>query len=194
MTCFFGRYGSLHSLQSLSVDGQHRTSARTAARDAFGAVQADVIPVRDVMTAPVWEFEHSAECAAPRAIAWEFWTDVSNWERIEGAAVESIRLHGEFAAGTAGTTKARGQEPRQWTISELDPERSATIEMVLGDAVFSNSMTFDSVSSDRIRITQRMALHGDVPQELIEGIRAFEATAPQGLARLASAIELATSG
>lgn len=146
------------------------------------------------MTTPVWEFENSVECAASRPFAWRFWTNVSNWEEIEGDSIESIRLDGDFAVGTQGTTKAPGQEPRQWIISELVPERFATIEMALDGAVFSNRMTFDSVSSERTRITQRMALHGERAHTLVEGIRAFEMTAPQGLARLASAIEFARRG
>jgi hypothetical protein len=99
---------------------------------------------------------------------------------LRATAAESIHLDGAFAVGTHGTTKALGQAPRQWTISELDPYRSGTIEMVLDGAVFSNSMKFDSISNERSRITQRMALDGEGAHMLFEGIRAFEATAPQG--------------
>ena len=42
------------------------------------------------MPSPCWEFEHSSECDAPVEHAWAYWTDVSNWERLEGEAVESI--------------------------------------------------------------------------------------------------------
>lgn len=143
------------------------------------------------MATPVWQFEHSVECAAGRRAAWQFWTNVSNWERLEGDAVEWIRLDGEFAEGSRGVTKSPGQDVREWTISELDLNSSGTIRMQLGGAVFTNRMTFDSISNGRTRITQQMSLSGEGSDVLAEGMRAFEASAPQGLAKLAAAIEAA---
>ncbi len=140
----------------------------------------------------VWEFEHSVECNANRAFVWAFWTDVSNWERIEGDAVESIRLDGSFAVGGQGWTKSPGQEPRGWRISQLDFERSATIEMPVDQCLFCNRMTFESLPSDRTRITQHLSIQGEVPPEMLAGIRSFERTAPEGLAKLASTIAAAS--
>jgi hypothetical protein len=143
------------------------------------------------MSTAAWEYEHSVECAADRSFVWAYWTDVSNWERIEGDAVESIRLEGPFAVGTRGVTKTPGQEPREWVISKVTPEISATIEMPLDGALFTNHIKLDSLSDDRTRITQRMALEGEMAHDLAKGMRPFEATAPQGLAKLALAIEAA---
>lgn len=140
---------------------------------------------------PIWDFEHSVECNASRAFAWAFWTDVSNWERLEGEAVESIRLDGPFEAGSQGVTKSPGQEPRHWSIADMEPEASATIEMSFDGATFLNHMVFETLDGNRTRITQRMSLLGDVPSDMLQGIKTFESTAPEGLARMASVIELA---
>jgi hypothetical protein len=137
----------------------------------------------------VWEFEHSLECDATSEFAWDFWTTVANWKRVEGDAVEWIEMDGQFAVGTRGSTKSPGQEPRNWQIAEVDVGKLATIQMTLDGAVFATTMKFESLSEKRTRITQRMALTGDVPAELLEGIRTFEATAPQGLAKMVSFIE-----
>ncbi len=143
------------------------------------------------MNAIIWDFEHSVECAADRSFVWTFWTDVSNWERIEGAAVEWIRLEGPFAEGVRGATKMPEQEPQKWIISKLDLGRSATIEIQIEDCVFLNQIRLEEISGDQTRIVQRMTLagEGERARHLAKGMRAFETSAPQGLAKLASAIE-----
>lgn len=143
------------------------------------------------MSETAWQFEHSIECNADRAFVWSFWTDVSNWERLEGDSVDWIKLDGPFAEGTPGATKTPGQDPLNWKIAQVDPERSATIEMPLDGAVFFNVMTLESVSANRTRITQRMSLAGEKASDIAKGMEMFETTAPQGLAKLAKTIESA---
>ncbi|MBX2873614.1 MAG: hypothetical protein KTR30_15980 [Saprospiraceae bacterium] len=145
------------------------------------------------MSKTAWEFQHFVECKAAKSFAWAFWTDVSNWERIEGKAVEWIKLHGPFTLGTFGETKMPGQEPQKWRIGQIDLGHSATIEMVIPGALFQNEMILESISPDQTRIVQRMSLTGDKAQDLAEGMRVFETSAPQGLAKLARAIEAANS-
>ena len=116
------------------------------------------------MNNPAWQFEHSAECKASKSFAWSFWTDVSNWERLEGKAVDWIKLDGAFIEGTTGVTKMPGQEPQAWKIVQLNPKQSATIEMTLGGAVFHNRMLMESISEDRTKITQYMSFNR--PQSL----------------------------
>lgn len=136
-----------------------------------------------------WQFEHSIECNVNKSFVWEYWTDVTNWERLEGKAVEWIKLDGPFELGSLGTTKMPGLEPHHWKISQLDPEKSATIDMPLEGAVFHNEISIDALSPDQTRITQRMYLTGTKAAEFAEGMQMFEQTAPQGLAKLAKTIE-----
>lgn len=136
-----------------------------------------------------WEFQHSVECKAAKSFAWLFWTNVSNWERLEGKAVEWIKIHGPFAVGTAGETKMPEQPPQPWTITQLEPENSARIEMPVAGAIFVNEMRMETLSSERIRIVQRLSLVGEKAQELAGAMGMFETSAPQGLAKLARTIE-----
>ncbi|MCE7995645.1 MAG: hypothetical protein HEP71_26945 [Roseivirga sp.] len=141
------------------------------------------------MNENVWQFEHSVECSAHKSFVWSFWTDVSNWERIEGKAVEWIKLDGPFAVDTAGATKLPDQAPTQWRITQLESESSATIEMPLDGAVFYNVMMFESVTSGRTLIIQRLSLEGPKASSFTKGMQMFETSAPQGLVKLAKAIE-----
>lgn len=136
-----------------------------------------------------WEFQHSVECKAAKSFAWLFWTDVSNWERLEGKAVEWIKIHGPFAAGTTGETKMPGQPIQPWTITQLDPEHFARIELPVAGAIFVNEMRMVALSSERIQIIQRLSLVGAKAQELAGAMGMFETSAPQGLAKLARTIE-----
>ncbi|MFS4449007.1 hypothetical protein [Maribacter sp. 2307UL18-2] len=143
------------------------------------------------MDETTWQFEHSVECDADRSFAWSFWTDVSNWERLEGKAVEWIELKGAFAVGTKGITKTAGQNPHYWEITQLDPERSATIEIPLDGATFYNVMRMESIDSGRTRIIQCLGLSGIKAQDFGESMQMFENSAPQGLEKLAKTIESA---
>jgi len=142
----------------------------------------------------VWHFEHSVECHSDKSFAWAFWTDVSNWERLEGNAVEWIRLQGPFAVGTSGTTKTPGQDPYVWEITYLEPERCAMIQMPLEGAVFYNTMIMESIGPRQTRIIQRLGLGGTKARDFIQGIQTFETSAPEGLAKLARSIESANRG
>ncbi len=145
------------------------------------------------MSEAAWQFEHAVECKVNRSFVWSFWTNVSNWERIEGKAVEWIKLHGPFTLGVGGETKMPGQDPQKWKIVQIDPGHSATIEMAVAGALFHNKMIFKSISPNQTQILQRMSLTGAKAKDLAEGMRVFETSAPQGLAKLAEAIELARS-
>lgn len=137
-----------------------------------------------------WKFEHSVECNAKKSFAWQFWTDVANWERLEGKAVEWIRLEGDFTLGASGVTKVPGQDPYHWNIAQFEPQHSATIEMPLDGAVLLNVMKMESIDPQRTKITQQLSLSGVNAANYAEGTQMFETSVPQGLAKLAKTIEM----
>jgi len=69
------------------------------------------------MTTAAWEIEHSVETTASPTFAWNFWTDVGNWDDPPA----KFELDGTFAAGSRGTTRLPGQEPLRWFIAEVTP-------------------------------------------------------------------------
>jgi hypothetical protein len=54
-----------------------------------------------------WEITHSVETNASPAFAWNFWTDVANWDDPPA----EFELDGAFATGSRGATRLPGQEP-----------------------------------------------------------------------------------
>ena len=137
----------------------------------------------------LWQFEHSLECKASKSFVWSFWSDVSNWERLEGNAVEWIRLEGPFETGSQGTTKVAGQEPRYWTIAHCEPGESGTIEAEIGLTTFYTRLQLSALSDDLTLLTQRMWLEGEANSELVAGMKMFEENAPAGLKKMVEVIE-----
>ena len=141
------------------------------------------------MTTTPWQFHHTVDCNTPLSFAWTFWTDVANWARIEGNAVQWIRLNGPFQVGTTGITKMPNNPAQTWHITEVIPEKSATIVMSLDGADFVNTMIMEQVSEKKIKISQRLYLQGSKANDYLDGIKIFEQSAPQGLFKLAAVIE-----
>jgi hypothetical protein len=61
--------------------------------------------------------------------------------------------------------------------------------MSLPRASFMVTMLFEAVAKGRTRISQRLWLEGDGAEAFLDGVRVFETTTPDGLRRIAAAIE-----
>jgi hypothetical protein len=85
-----------------------------------------------------WEITHSVETNASLVFAWNFWTNISNWDDPPA----EFELEGPFAIGSRGSTRLPGQEPLHWFIREIAPPNAATIEMGLDDATLSFEWQF----------------------------------------------------
>ena len=137
------------------------------------------------MTNPVWQLEHSVEADVSRAFAWNWRTDIKNWDDPPA----QFQLDGPFTTGAWGTTRLPGQEPMRWQIRDVRPGASFAIELPLDGAVLSFEWLFDAVSKGRTRITQRIVLAGDNAAAYSDQVRAgFSATLSDGMNRIADAL------
>ena len=138
------------------------------------------------MNGPVWEFEYSAECNAPRQFAWRFWTDISNWNDPPA----KFDLDGPFEIGARLTTTLPGQT---WysIIRDLKPEREATIEMQLPDAILSFHWRFEELHEDQTLISQRLVLSGPKAKSFVAQVSMMEVSVPEGMMKVVAAIERA---
>ena len=138
------------------------------------------------MCEPAWEFRYSIECNATRQFAWRFWTDIANWNDPPA----KFDLDGPFQTGARLTTTLPG-ETLYSVIRDLQPEREATIEMQLADAILSFHWKFEKLTEDRTRITQRLVLSGANAKSFVAQATAMEASVPDGMKKVAAAIERA---
>jgi len=138
------------------------------------------------MSEPAWEFQYSIECNATRQFAWRFWTDIANWNDPPA----KFDLDGPFQTGARLTTTLPG-ETLYSVIRDLQPEREATIEIQLADAILSFHWKFEKLTEDRTRITQRLVLSGANAKSFVAQATAMEASVPDGMKKVAAAIERA---
>ncbi len=135
---------------------------------------------------PAWEFQHSVQCNATRQFAWSYWTNIVN--RNDPPA--KFALDGPFDVGSRLTTTLPGQTWHS-IIRACKADREATIEMQLPDAILSFHWQFEELPQNRTRITQRLALSGPNANSSVAQASIFEQTAPDGMKKLAAAIERA---
>src|SRR3954467_10313656 len=99
----------------------------------------------------VCQVEHSVAVPVSPAFAWDWRTDVRNWDDPPA----QFQLDGPFAAGSWGATRPPGpggpprlpgQEPLRWVIRDVRPGRSFVIEMPLDRAALSFEWRFEAVS------------------------------------------------
>jgi hypothetical protein len=143
------------------------------------------------MTTIAWEITHAVETSATPAFAWNYWTDVSNWDDPPA----KFELDGPFAPGSRETTRLPGQEPLHWFIREVTPPNAATIEMSLDGATLSFEWRFVGLADGRTRLTQRIVLKGVKADVYLSQVKAaFTANPPNALNKLATAMANADPG
>jgi hypothetical protein len=132
-----------------------------------------------------WKMSHSVETDASPAFAWNYWTNVANWDDPPA----EFALDGPFAAGSRGTTKLPGQEPLHWLIREVAPPNAAAIEMQLDGAALSFEWRFDQLTGERTRLTQRVVLCGEKAGAYASQMEStFKANLPDGMNKIAKAM------
>ena len=136
--------------------------------------------------APAWRFRYSVDCRAPRDFAWNYWTNIANWNDPPA----SFRIEGPFAAGSKITTTLPGQTLHS-TIRQVLEGREATIDLQLPGAIFTFHWTLESLSGSQTRITQELELSGANADSLVAQVGVFEQTTPDGMKKLVKAIESA---
>lgn len=157
-----------------------RRGKSTKASDTPGGVNQEA-----TSNPPACQLEHSVEADVSPSFAWNWRTDVKNWDDPPAR----FQLDGPFASGSCGTTVLPGQAPLHWRIRDVQPGRSFVIEMPLDQAVLSFEWRFDAVADRRTRITQRIVLSGDNASAFAEQVQVnFSATLGEGMKRIADAM------
>ena len=150
-----------------------------------GRAVRDLVERASGVAAMAWEIVHSVETKASPEFAWNYWTNVANWDDPPA----EFELAGAFAAGSRGVTRLPGQKPLEWLIREVRPPNGATIEMALGGAVLSFEWRLTGLAEGGTRLTQRIMLSGEKADTFVEQVKAaFTASVGDGMARLAAAM------
>ena len=129
------------------------------------------------------QLEYSVEADVSPAFAWQFRTDVSNWNDPPA----QFALDGLFEAGSSGTTQWPGQETLHWSIREVRHGESFVTEMQLDRATLTFEWHFDRVSEHSTKLTQRIVLSGGTAGAYASQVEAgFGPNLADGMKRIAA--------
>jgi len=135
-----------------------------------------------------WAFEHSIFTVANRMDAWAYWSEMSNHAKME-PGVERIELDGPFATGTTGRTMAEGFT-QEWELTDVVEGRRFTVTGLTPDGDGSLRFTWEfEDEGPGTRMTHRIHATGPDVAEHMEVLRQMEVRAPEGMARLAAALD-----
>ena len=79
----------------------------------------------------VCQLEHSIEADVSPSFAWNWRTDIKNWDDPPA----QFLLDSPFARGAWGTTRLPGHVPLRWQISDVRPGEAFTIDSTLADGM-----------------------------------------------------------
>ena len=134
------------------------------------------------------QLEYSVEAGVSAAFAWQFRTNVSNWNDPPA----QFALDGPFEAGSRGTTNFPGQHALHWRITEVQHGQSFVTEMQLDRATLNFEWRFDRVSEHTTKLTQRIVLSGaNAPAYSGQVEAAFGPNLAEGMKRIASEMVVA---
>lgn len=132
-----------------------------------------------------WVLEHSENTDTSLEFAWDFWSDVKNWDDPPAKFV----LEEPFAEGSRGMTLIPDQDPVHWSIRTVRERQSFATEMPLEGAMMVCEWSFEPISERQTRLTQRLGLYGENASQQAQIVRhGFGPTLAQGMRRIADLI------
>jgi uncharacterized protein YndB with AHSA1/START domain len=133
-----------------------------------------------------FSFSHSHDTTAPAEAVWALYSDVATWPDWDQAA-ERVTLDGDFAGGTCGTLQLHGQEPLEFALTEVEPQRAFTDETALPGGAIRFRHTLAPLEDGRLRLTHAVEIDADaaVAEQLGPVITAGVPATMAALARLA---------
>jgi hypothetical protein len=95
------------------------------------------------------------------AAVWQVWTDVASWPEWD-VSKEIARLDGEFAVGTVGWAKQRGNLGGLFMITLIDPGKRFVTECPLpvgaGKVIFDHRI--ETLDCGRVRVVKAVEVQG----------------------------------
>jgi len=113
----------------------------------------------------VWENEHGIEVNASAEVIWALFKDVAGWKRWN-AGIETIELHGPFAAGTVFTMKPPGQEKLTTQLVEVTENAGFLDRTCVGELSVFVDHRIETIAPDRCRVKYSIEAFGPSCDEI----------------------------
>ena len=142
-----------------------------------------------MLSSPAFTFEHAVETSASPEAVWQLYTDVASWPTWDDA-VERLTLDGPFEPGAVGTFKLHEQDPLEFRLLEVQPQRGFMDETSIPGGLVRFRHRIEPLDDGQVRLTHAVEI--EAPAPVAEQIGALiTAGVPETMTRLA---ELAEEG
>lgn len=112
----------------------------------------------------MWTYEHTIHTQAKADALWALYSDVSTWSSWDGDN-EGTTLDGEFVAGSRGRMTFKGQDPIDYTLVEVEPERFFVDESDFG--AFAVRFEHQLIPTEQgTQITHRILISGQAAAQV----------------------------
>jgi uncharacterized protein YndB with AHSA1/START domain len=143
-----------------------------------------------MLSSLAFTFQHSVETSATPEAVWRLYSDVATWPAWDDA-VERVTLDDAFAPSAVGTFKLHGQDPLDFRLLEVEPQRGFTDETSIAGGVVRFRHRIEPLDGGRVRLTHAVEI--EAPAPVAEQIGAhITAGVPETMIRLAELAEEAT--
>lgn len=107
----------------------------------------------------MWTHEASIETTATPAQIWKLFCDVNGW-KTWNSGIESIEIHGPFAAGTTFSMQPPDAEMLTSTLVSVEENQGFTDETIVGDTRVLVHHQITSLAAGGTKITYRTEVTG----------------------------------
>lgn len=143
-----------------------------------------------MLSSLAFTFQHTVETSASPQAVWRLYSDVATWPTWD-AAVERLTLDGSFEPGAVGTFKLHGQDPLEFRLLEVEPERGFMDETSIPGGVVRFRHRIEALDDGQVRLTHAVEI--EAPAPLAEQLGAkITAGVPETMIRLAELAREAT--
>ena len=112
----------------------------------------------------MWTHEESIEVAATPAQVWKLFADVVSWKKWN-AGIESIEMHGPFAAGTTFSMKPPGEDGFTSKLLEVSENEGFVDETVIDGTCVVVDHRLALLPSGKTRVTYSTEITGAAAAE-----------------------------
>ncbi|GAA3571846.1 SRPBCC family protein [Kribbella ginsengisoli] len=113
----------------------------------------------------MWEHEHTADTAVPRAQLWKALSDIDSWT-VWDTSMEAIELDGPFTVGSRVLMTPAGQDPIESTITEITEGERYADETTFNGATLRFTHTLSTPTEGVTRVVHRLEITGPDADQL----------------------------
>ncbi|KNH10247.1 hypothetical protein BRCH_01197 [Candidatus Burkholderia brachyanthoides] len=118
-----------------------------------------------------WSRSYHRDIAATAQAIWRAWADPANWKRWN-EGVRSIRMEGDFGAGTWFAMELPDGEIIRSLLVEVADERRFVDETRIGETVVHVEHHIERLNGEACRVVYAVEVHGSDAREIGEAVRA----------------------